>query len=216
MKSYLTLSILLCTLLITPLWAAEDNVMLGEFSNGAIDGWEEKSFVDHTRYEVTTIDGRTALRAHSKQNASGLFRELKVDLTKTPVLNWSWRVDNIFNGNDERAKEGDDYPARVYVVFSGGVWFWKSRALNFVWSSHQAVDSSWPNAFTEHARMVAIETGTEYLGQWRAYKVDVRALYKQYFGEDIDEVDAVAIMTDTDNAGGEAVAYYGDIFFSED
>lgn len=214
MKLHFILFSVLFFLFQSSAWCAEEPVMLGEFSDGNLDGWEERSFVDNTKYEITNIDGRTALQARSKQTASGLFREMKVDLTKTPVLNWSWRVENILQGNDERSKQGDDYPARVYVVFSGGIWFWKSRALNFVWSSNQAQDSTWPNAFTENAVMIAMESGGDYLGQWRGYKVDIRQLYKQHFGDDIEEVDAVAVMTDTDNAGGEAVAYYGDVFFS--
>jgi hypothetical protein len=117
---------------------------------------------------------------------------------------------------DERSKAGDDYPARLYLVISGGVLFWRTRALNYVWSSHQPVGTSWPNAFTGNARMLAVESGPAHAGEWRHYRRDVRADLRRWLDEDIDAIDAVAIMTDTDNSGQHAIAYYGDIYFSTD
>ena len=96
------------------------------------------------------------------------------------------------------------------------MFFWKTRALNYVWSNNQAVGSAWPNAFTSNAYMVAVQTGTANLGQWREQKRHVRDDFKRYFGSDIITIDAVAIMTDADNSGREATAYYGDIYFSSE
>ena len=158
--------------------------------------------------------GRRALFADSRGAASGLYREIRVDLNRTPWLQWSWRVDRVLSGVDERTKAGDDYPARVYVVVSGGAAFWKTRSLVYVWSSHQPVGATWNNAFTSNARVMALRSGTGDAGRWVSEKRDIRADFRQLFGEDIEQIDAVALMTDTDNSGQSATAWYGDIYFT--
>lgn len=194
--------------------SAEERIDIARFSRGDIDGWVPKVFSGVTRYALESENGRLALRADSRASASGLYRELRVDLAKTPILNWSWRVGNVLSGHDERSRAGDDYPARVYVVFSGGLAFWRTRAINYVWSGNQPVGSVWPNAFTGNARMIAVRSGPEHSGVWLTERRDVRADYMRQFGNDPGPAAAVAIMTDTDNTGGSATAWYGDIWFS--
>lgn len=193
-----------------------DEVMIGHFSHGDLNNWKEKSFVGHTQYQIVTTPEGKALQAKSQRAASGLFKEITIDLNKTPWLNWSWRIDNTFSGNNERSKEGDDYPARVYVVVSGGLRFWKTRAINYVWSSHQPVDTQWDNAYTNNAKMVAVRSGSGQAGRWLTQKRNVREDLRKIFGEDLGEIHAIAVMTDSDNTGKSATALYGDIFFSSD
>lgn len=195
-------------------WAAAERIEIARFEQGDLSGWKTKVFADETRYSFERAGGKTALRADSSAAASGLYREIKVDLGKTPVLNWAWKVDHVLVGADERTRAGDDYPARVYVVFSGGLYFWRTRAINYVWSNQQPVDSSWHNAFTGNARMIAVESGASRAGKWVNERRDVRADYRRLFDEEPGHVDAVAIMTDTDNTGTSATAWYGDIWFS--
>jgi hypothetical protein len=195
--------------------AAETSVLnIGLFSESNLDGWQEKSFKGNTSYQFLEDNGKTILRAESKAAASGLFYEKKIDLTKTPILNWQWKIDNTIKNVNEKTKQGDDYPARVYVIFSGGLFFWQTRAINYVWSNNQKSGSIWKNAFTDNARMIAVQAGDLQTGKWISEKRDIRQDYKNLFGEDIETVDAVAIMTDTDNNGSYAAASYGDIFFS--
>lgn len=194
--------------------AAETRITVANFSAGDLQHWEEKQFSGRTQYRIVQLDSTKALQAHSQGTASGLFRSQRIDLTKTPYLNWRWRVDNILQGINETTQGGDDYPARVYVVFSGGLFFWNTRALSYVWSSHQPKGSAWPNAYTANAYMVAQRTGPQQNGQWLDEKRDIRADFRRYFGQDIATLDAVAIMTDTDNSGQQASAYYGNIYFS--
>lgn len=196
-------------------WAEGERVDIARFSQGDLSGWQTKTFAGKTRYALENVEGRLALRADSNAAASGRYREVSVDLNKTPILNWTWKVDSILTGNDERTRKGDDYPARVYVVFSGGAMFWRTRAINYVWSNKQPVGSSWPNAFTDHAHMIAIESGSDRVGQWVSERRDVRADYRRAFGEEPGRADAVAIMTDTDNTGAVTTAWYGDIWFTE-
>lgn len=198
-------------------WAGNEDVNIARFSQGNLNGWQSRTFSGVTYYKLVNEDGRTVLRADSSAAASGLYREVNVDLGKTPILNWTWKVDRIPAASaDERTRAGDDYPARVYVVFSRGLMLWQTYAINYVWSSRLPVGSSWPNAFTSNARMIAVESGSDRTGLWVFERRDVRADYRRLFGEEPGRVDAVAVMTDTDNTGTNATAWYGDIWFSSE
>lgn len=175
-------------------------------------GWAEQKFAGQTRYSFDPQRG--LVLAESNATASGLIVEQSIDLRATPWLNWSWQVDNVLVGINEREKTGDDYPARVYVVVKGGVAFWKTRALTYVWASSEAVGSMWANAFTANAHMIALRSGTADLGTLVTEKRNIRADWMRAFGEDIHRIDAVAIMTDTDNSGQWARAWYGQPWFS--
>ncbi len=194
--------------------AADGDMLIGRFSAGDLKDWQTKSFQGETRYSLVEQGGQRALFADSRSAASGLYREIQVDLNRTPWLNWSWRVDRVLNDLDERTKAGDDYPARVYVVVSGGAAFWKTRSLVYVWSSKQPVGATWHNAFTSNARVMALRSGTKDAGGWISEKRDIRTDFRRLFGEDISQIDAVALMTDTDNSGQSATAWYGDIYFT--
>ena len=181
-----------------------------------LDDWKAKKFSGETSYELVDIDDRTAIKAVSNSSASGMIREIKVDLTKTPYLNWSWKVDTTLGELDETKKSGDDYAARVYVVISGGIFFWRTRAINYTWASVHPKGSSWPNPYTGNVAMVAVDSGQEYAGQWVTRRRNVLQDLKMLHGIDKTHIDAVAIMTDTDNSNKSATAYYGDIYFTED
>ena len=189
-------------------------LMVGHFSAADRQDWQEKVFKGETRYSFDSRSGRPALFADSRGTASGLYREIRIDLNRTPWLNWSWRVDRVLGSIDERQKAGDDYPARVYVVVSGGAAFWKTRSLVYVWSSNQPVGATWNSAYTDNVRMMALRSGTAEAGRWVEEKRDVRADFRRLFGEDIDTLDAVALMTDSDSSGQTASAWYGDIQFT--
>ena len=184
--------------------------------NGDIAGWEEKVFKGETSYETVRHDGRTVVRATSRGTASGLYLRRRIDLDKTPILRWSWRVDATLGDIDERTRAGDDYSARVYVIRSHPVLLWRTRAVNYVWASTMAAGETWPNAYTDSSRHVAVRSGDAFAGRWVEERRDVRADFRELFGESVRYVDAVAIMTDTDNTGGRAVAYYGDITFTSE
>jgi len=196
---------------------ADDKLPVAEFSRNRLDGWEHKSFKGETRYRLQAIDGVTVLTADSHAAGSGLFKEQHIDLEQTPFLNWSWRIGNRLTGLNEQSKAGDDYAARVYVVVKGGLAFWQTKAINYVWAGNTKKDTVWPNAFAgDHAMMLALHGPEASLNIWQNEKRNIRADFKQLFGEDIRSIDAVAIMTDTDNSNGSASAMYGDIWFSKD
>jgi len=211
------LLIVLLTVLVVQDLAAEPKLMLGEFSRSRLDGWERKDFKGETHYRLQTVGGVVALQADSRAAGSGLFKEQRIDLEQTPFLNWSWRIADRLSGLNEQSKAGDDYAARIYVVIKGGLAFWQTKAINYVWAGNSAKDSVWPNAFAgDHAMMIALRGPEAALNVWYSEKRNVRADLQKMFGEDLRAIDAVALMTDTDNSGGHVLAYYGDIWFSKD
>lgn len=211
-------TILLVTMLYAPhsrgAGAEQEVVAVSDFKAGALHGWKEKVFQNNTQYTFVESDTGTVLRADAQASASGLFRKIRIDLNKTPCLTWSWRVDQPLTALDETTKAGDDYAARVYVVFSGGLAFWDTRAINYVWSGQQDVGTSWPNAYTSRSLNVAVQSGAVNSGKWVQQTRNVRTDYRNWVGKDIHIADAVAIMSDTDNSGRATTAYYGDIQFT--
>lgn len=186
----------------------------GEGLSHDFSGWQTKVFAGETRYQPVEFLSRAALQADSMGTASGLVRRTRIDLRTTPYLNWSWAVRGRLGGVDEHAKSGDDYPARVYVIFSTGPFFWQTRAINYVWSNNQPPGTVWPNAFTAKSTMVAVRGPDDTLATWYDEKRNVAEDIRRLTGESVDQLEAVAIMTDTDNSGGKTRAWYGGLFFS--
>ena len=194
--------------------AVDSGQSIGVLQPGELGPWTEKRFVGRTVYETVTLGGNDVLRATSVGSASGLFRKIRDDLDSTPFLNWRWRVEAALQGSDERTRAGDDFAARVYVVSNHPVLPWLGRAVNYVWSGSQPVGRAWPNPRSRFVRQMALRSGNGDSRRWVGERRDVRADFREFFGKDLRSVDAVAIMTDTDNAGGSAVAHYGEIRFT--
>jgi hypothetical protein len=186
-------------------------LVLGNFSAGDLAGWKPKRFRGETSYSFVVDGERRVLKAHSRAAASGLYKEVDLDPAKYPVLRWSWKIGGTIPNGDERTKGGDDYAARVYIVFPRTL-FWKTKAINYIWANRLPQGESLPNAFTSNAVMIAVESGDEKTGTWVNEERNVYKDYQALFGEDPPPIGAVALMTDTDNTGGEAEALYGDIF----
>jgi hypothetical protein len=199
---------------------AEQKLMIGSFSSGTLDHWEAREFKGATDYKIVDLAGTSVLKAESTGSASGLFNEQRIDLHKTPIMNWRWHIENRLGSTlNEQEKSGDDYAARVYVVVSGGAAFWQTKALNYVWSSTSPVGKVWPNAYAYAGAngkmtMIALRSSTDKTGTWYSEKRNILDDLKHQFGEDIQYIDAVAIMSDSDDSQGQVTAYYGDIYFS--
>ncbi len=200
---------LLLTLLAAPAWG---EVWVGRFSQGDLSGWQAQRFHGETRYRIVVEAGRRFLRAEAEASASGLIKRVAVDLRRTPWLVWSWRPHQRLDGLDERRREGDDYVARLYAVVDGGWAFWRHRALNLVWSSNQRRGRVWANAYGgEAVRMIAVRGREDPVGRWVEERVDLRALLRRHLGA--SRIDAIALMTDTDDSGRRVITDYGDIRF---
>jgi len=180
--------------------------------------WEERIFKGSTRYRSVMLEDEKVLRAEARGSASALYQEHRIDLQQTPYLHWRWLIDETLEGSvNEQTKAGDDYVARLYVIQSGGLAFWRSKALNYVWTTGQAEGSRWNNAFGGgNVKMWSLNSGDEQAGLWQSHTRDIRADWLEVFGEDIDYIDGIAVMTDTDNTGQLATAWYADIVFSSE
>jgi hypothetical protein len=190
---------------------------LVDFTNIDLKAFEDVSFKDNTNYQVVLLDARKVLRAESKASASGLLLKKTIDISKTPYLNWRWRLEKGLSELPETTKSGDDYAARIYLIYSSGWFFWQTKALNYVWSSRKAKETTWPNAYApDNAMMKAIRDRSDETGIWYSEKRNIQDDFKVWLGENISEIEGVAIMTDTDDSEGHAIVYYGDIFFSAD
>jgi len=199
----------------TLVFAGSDVVRVGSFSTNGLDGWSVKSFKGNTDYRIVEDAGQKVLQASSHGTASGLVYKTEFDPRDYPILTWRWKVSNIIAKGDSRTKAGDDYAARVYVVFPH--WFFlKTRTLNYIWANRLPRDSVQANAFTANAMMFSVESGSEQAGEWLTERRDIVADFRRAFGEVPPNVGAIAIMTDTDNTGEAVIAWYGDIVVSHD
>jgi hypothetical protein len=184
------------------------------FAPEDIIAWEPHAFAGVTDYRLLEVDDRLTVAASCTDGtASGLFYRKDIDLTETPILEWEWRVDETLNDIDETTRRGDDYPARLYVVDEAPVLRWRTRALNYVWSSTSPRDSDWPNAFAAQARMIAVASAAEAGQGWRTERRNVLEDFRRFHGHEPERINAVAVMTDCDNTGRETRAFYGTIRF---
>jgi hypothetical protein len=181
-------------------------IPIGRFSASDLSGWSDKAFKGKTSY--TLEDG--ALKAHSVKGASGKIRKISIDTRKYPKLSWSWRIDHVLKREDIKLKSGDDFAARVYVVFPR-TFFWRMRAINYVWAAKMPKGSEAPSPYTSNSVIVALESSDDKVGNWVFEERNIYEDYKRIFGEEPPLLGGVAIMTDTDDTQDEATAWYGDI-----
>ena len=175
-----TLLILIGSLLFSPVPAsAEQNnplapILIGQFSENNLDGWQEKEFVNRTSYQLVKQGNQTVLQAKADASASGLFKEVSIDLTTHPYLNWEWKIEKGHPPLAERTKDGDDYAARIYIIVKGGLAFWKTKAINYVWSSTEEKGATWPNAFVgKNAILLAVRSSEDKKETWYREKRNV-------------------------------------------
>lgn len=196
-------------------FAMHTDVEAPAFTPDDILGWQSKAFRGETHYEAASIDGQAAVRASCDGSASWLLLERPIDLEKTPVVEWSWGVAGVFDGDaDEERKAGDDYPARLYFVHRGGFNPFAIRAISYVWASHKPVGADWTSPYTSQVHLVAVQSGPpDGAGPWVTQRRNLRDDFRRYHGLDLKSVDGIAIMTDCDDHPAKASAWYGGLRF---
>jgi len=167
-----------------------------------------------TEYTLGNNENGKFIRANANNSASGLGKEIKINLNKTPFLNITWKVEKDLRGIDEESKKGHDYAARVFVVKKTGATPLSNRAMNYVFSSNKDINSYHPSPFTKKSIDYVLSTTKEHLNEWVTVKVNVKEHFKKFHDLDLDEINGVAIMADTDNSKLNSVSYYQNIYFS--
>jgi hypothetical protein len=217
-------------------------IEVGKFSAATVEDtlpsdWKPLTFRKierHTTYKLVKDDHTVVIKAVAEASASGLTREIKINPKEYPIIQWRWKVSNILKKGDVHKKEGDDYPARIYITFeydpSKLSFFEKAKyktikllygqypplaAINYIWESKAPVGTMVPNPYTDRVMMFVVESGEAKLNQWVVEERNIYEDYKKAFGEEPPMISGVAIMTDTDNTGESVTAYYGDIVFKK-
>ncbi len=169
-----------------------------------------------TKYSLGKNEYGNFIRSVSENAASGLGKEIKINLSKTPFLNITWKVEKDLSGINENSKKGHDYAARVFVIKKTGATPLSNRAMNYVYSSNNEINSNQPSPYTKKSIDYVLSTTKENLNQWVTVKVNVKEHFKKFHDLNVNDIEGVAIMTDTDNSKRPAIAYYQNIYFSSE
>jgi hypothetical protein len=189
---------------------AGENLTVDDFEHGLSPEWQVKEFQGLTDYKVVDDGSSMVLQAESHGTASALIYQNEYLLKDYPVISWRWKIESIVEGGDATSKQSDDYAARIYVIFPH--WFYpKTKSLNYIWANRLEKGSILPSVYTGNAMLIAQESGAGLAGSWQSVRRNIAEDYRRAFGEDPPGKMVIAIMTDTDNTGGKARAWYDDI-----
>ena len=169
-----------------------------------------------TVYSVGSNENGNFLKAVADNAASGLGKEIKIDLNKTPFINITWKIEKDLQGINENSKKGHDFAARVFAVKKTGATPLSNRAINYVFSSNSSVGQSWPSPYTKKSIDNVLATTKDNLNEWVTVKANVKEDFKKFHDLDVSELDGLAIMADTDNSKMKSISYFQNIYFSAD
>ena len=167
-----------------------------------------------TVYTVGSNKNGNFFKAVADNAASGLGKEVKIDLNKTPFINITWKIEKDLPGIKENSKKGHDFAARVFAVKKTGATPLSNRAINYVFSSNNIIGFNSPSPYTKKSVDYVLASTKFNLNEWVTVKANVKEDFKKFHGLDIKELDGLAIMSDTDNSKMKAIAYYQNIYFS--
>ena len=193
-----------------------ETINVFEFTKEEMKSLDIRKVKGKTTYTLGFNENGNYIRAEAEGKASGLGKELKINLLKTPFINITWKVEKDLPGIIENSKKGHDYAARVFVVKKTGATALSNRAINYVFSSNNSAGNNWPSPYTKKSIDYVLSTTKEHHDQWITVKANVREHFKKLHDLDVSELTGVAIMTDTDNSKLKAVSYYQNIYFSSE
>lgn len=191
-------------------------VKVFDFTEEELKTLKVKKVKGRTTYTVGSNDRGNFLKAEAEGVGSGLGKEKKIDLLKTPFINITWKIEKDLSGIIENSKKGHDYAARVFVIKKTGSTALSNRAINYVFSSNNSINENWPSPYTKKSIDYVLSTTKDDNKKWVTVKANVREHFKQLHELDVKELTGVAIMTDTDNSKLKAISYYQNIYFSSE
>ena len=211
-------SLIIFTIFLSSVSAAQEKIIfkfteneLSELKVRKVRGADAK-----TIYTIGKNENGNYLKAVADNAASGLGKEIKIDLDDTPFINISWKVEKDLKGIKENTKKGHDFAARVFVIKKTGATPLSNRAINYVYSSNMNIDDYKPSPYTKKSIDYVLSTTKINLDEWVTVKANVKEDFKKLHKLDVKELDGVAIMADTDNSKMKAISYYQNIFFSSE
>ena len=202
--------------LLKPVFAEQVNVF--DFTKEELQTLEVRKVRgadNKTEYIPGSNENGNYLKAVADNAASGLGKQIKVNLNKTPFINITWKVEKDLNGIIENSKKGHDYAARVFVIKKTGATALSNRAINYVFSSNEEIGKNWPSPYTKKSIDNVLSTTKNKINEWVTVKANVKEDFKKFHNLDVDELDGVAIMADTDNSKMKSISYYQNIYFSK-
>ena len=171
---------------------------------------------NNTIYSIGSNENGSFLKAIADNAASGLGKEIKIDLNKTPFINITWKIEMDLPGINENTKKGHDFAARVFAVKKTGATPLSNKAINYVFSSNNEIGFNSPSPYTKKSIDNVLASTKNNFNEWVTVKANVKEDFKKFHDLDVNELDGLAIMTDTDNSKMKAIAYYQNIYFSAD
>jgi hypothetical protein len=196
-------------------FASEINIF--DFTNeelAKLDVRKVRGADNKTIYTVGSNENGNFLKAIADNAASGLGKEVKIDLNKTPFINITWKIEKDLVGIKENTKKGHDFAARVFAVKKTGATPLSNRAINYVFSSNNKIGFNSPSPYTKKSIDNVLATTITDLNKWVTVKSNVKEDFKKFHDLDVNELDGLAIMSDTDNSKMKAIAYFQNIYFS--
>ena len=210
---------ILMTLIIPANFLLADEVKVFDFTELELSQLEVRKVRgadNKTLYTIGTNKNGNFLKSIADNAASGLGKEIKIDLNKTPFINITWKIEKDLSGIKENTKKGHDYAARVFVIKKTGATPLSNRAINYVFSSNNEIGFNSPSPYTKKSIDNVLATTKDNLNEWITVKTNVKEDFKRFHDLNVNELDGLAIMSDTDNSKMKAVAYYQNIYFSSE
>ena len=207
----------LTSILITFKFAYAENVLIFEFTEKELSELEVRKVRgadNKTVYVIGSNDNGNFLKAIADNAASGLGKQIKIDLNKTPFINITWKIEKDLKGIKENTKKGHDYAARVFAIKKTGATPLSNRAINYVFSSNSGVGENRPSPYTKKSIDNVLASTKDNLNEWVTVKSNVKKDFKKFHNLDVNELDGLAIMADTDNSKMESISYFQNIYFS--
>ena len=208
---------LICLISISYSSVNADVINVFEFTNSELSKLEVRKVRgadNKTVYSIGSNENGNYLKAIADNAASGLGKEINIDLNKTPFINITWKIEKDLKGIKENTKKGHDFAARVFVIKKTGATVLSNRAINYVFSSNKGVGFNSPSPYTKKSIDNVLASTKENLDKWITVKANVKDDFKKFHDLDVNQLDGLAIMVDTDNSKMKAVSYFQNIYFS--
>ncbi len=193
-----------------------EKVNVFDFTEDEFKKLKVRKVKGETTWSLGSNEKGNFIKAEAEGKGSGLGKEVKIDLLKTPFINITWKVEKDLSGIIENSKKGHDYAARVFVVKKTGLTALSNISINYVFSSNSSINDSWPSPYTKKSIDYVLSTTKNDLNTWVTVKANVKKNFMELHGLEVKELSGVAIMTDTDNSKLKAIAYYQNIYFSSE